>query len=66
MTTFNQKTWEDAYNESFVGGLLGASLAGPIGSFSSFLLVILALSIIANNIPNMYSLALTFQVSAPG
>ncbi|KAJ3733283.1 permease for cytosine/purines, uracil, thiamine, allantoin-domain-containing protein [Lentinula guzmanii] len=62
MTTFNQKTtWADAYAENSVGGLLGAGLAGPMGGFGSFLLVIMALSIIANNIPNMYSLALTFQ-----
>lgn len=64
MTTFTQKaTWEDAYNNSSVGGLLGAGLSGPMGGFGSFLLVIMALSIISNNIPNMYSLALTFQVS---
>ncbi|KAJ3859964.1 permease for cytosine/purines, uracil, thiamine, allantoin-domain-containing protein [Lentinula novae-zelandiae] len=62
MTPFNQKTtWADAYAENSVGGLLGAGLAGPMGGFGSFLLVIMALSIIANNIPNMYSLALTFQ-----
>ncbi|KAJ3811650.1 permease for cytosine/purines, uracil, thiamine, allantoin-domain-containing protein [Lentinula aff. lateritia] len=62
MTTFAQKTtWEDAYNDNSVGGLLGAGLAGPMGGFGSFLLVILAMSIVANNIPNMYSLALTFQ-----
>ncbi|KAJ4481921.1 permease for cytosine/purines, uracil, thiamine, allantoin-domain-containing protein [Lentinula aciculospora] len=62
MSTFNQKTtWADAYAENSVGGLLGAGLAGPMGGFGSFLLVIMALSIIANNIPNMYSLALTFQ-----
>ncbi|GBE79480.1 Purine-cytosine permease fcyB [Sparassis crispa] len=62
MTTFvNKSTWEDAYNTNSVGGLLGAGLAGPMGGFGRFLLVILSLSIIANNIPNIYSLALTFQ-----
>jgi NCS1 nucleoside transporter family len=62
MTTFGQKsTWQDAYNSNSVGGLLGAGLAGPMGGFGSFLLVVMALSIVANNIPNMYSLALTFQ-----
>ncbi|KAH7870293.1 permease for cytosine/purines, uracil, thiamine, allantoin-domain-containing protein [Lentinula edodes] len=62
MSTFNQKTtWADAYAENSVGGLLGAGLAGPMGGFGSFLLVIMALSIIATNIPAMYSLALTFQ-----
>ncbi|SGY60748.1 BQ5605_C007g04480 [Microbotryum silenes-dioicae] len=62
MATFKQKsTWEDAYNSHHLGGLLGAPLVGPMGGFGRFLLVILGLSIIANNIPNMYSFALTFQ-----
>lgn len=43
------------------GGLLAAA-AQPLGPFGSFLLVILALSIIANNIPNAYSLGLSMQV----
>lgn len=63
MTTFAQKTtWHDAYTDNSVGGLLGAGLSGTMGGFGSFLLVVMALSIVANNIPNMYSLALTFQV----
>ncbi|KAH9844159.1 permease for cytosine/purines, uracil, thiamine, allantoin-domain-containing protein [Rhodofomes roseus] len=62
MTTLTAKTtWADAYDASSVGGLLGAGLTGPMGGFGRFLLVILSLSIIANNIPNIYSLALTFQ-----
>ncbi|KIK56239.1 hypothetical protein GYMLUDRAFT_247991 [Collybiopsis luxurians FD-317 M1] len=62
MTTFNQKTtWEDAFNDNSIGGLLGAGLAGPMGGFGSFLLVVIALSVVAGNIVNVYSLALTFQ-----
>ncbi|KIK56243.1 hypothetical protein GYMLUDRAFT_47261 [Collybiopsis luxurians FD-317 M1] len=62
MTTFNQKTtWEDAFNDNSIGGLLGAGLAGPMGGFGSFLLVLMALSVVAGNILNVYSLALTFQ-----
>lgn len=62
MTTFNEKTtWADAYTNGSVGGLLGAPLVGTMGGFGKFLLVLMALSIIANNIPNIYSLALTFQ-----
>ncbi|KZT12599.1 uncharacterized protein LAESUDRAFT_7689 [Laetiporus sulphureus 93-53] len=62
MTTLAAKsTWEDAYNENSVGGLIGAGLTGPMHGFGGFLLVIISLSIIANNIPNIYSLALTFQ-----
>ncbi|GAA5965402.1 hypothetical protein JCM21900_004784 [Sporobolomyces salmonicolor] len=62
MSTFaNKPTWEDAYNDQGLGGLLGAPLIGPMGGFGRFLLVVLAISIIANNIPNVYSFALTFQ-----
>lgn len=51
MTTFNQKTtWGEAYDNESIGGLLGATLVGPMGGFGSFLMVILGLSIIANNV----------------
>lgn len=61
MTTFESKTtWGVDYDEFGLGGLLGAPLSA-MGGFGKFLLVILALSIVANNIPNMYSFALTFQ-----
>ncbi|KAI9653683.1 MAG: hypothetical protein M1831_005711 [Alyxoria varia] len=50
------------YAESGAGGLLGAVLIPPLGGFGKFCLVILALSIIANNCPNIYSVALTAQV----
>lgn len=52
----------DGYLESGSGGLLGAVLFPPLGRFGKFCLVILALSIIANNCPNIYSVALTVQV----
>ena len=53
--------WLDAYNSGSVGGLIGAVLA-PVGGFGKFCLVLLALSIVANNIPNNYSLGLSAQV----
>lgn len=43
------------------GELFGAALS-PLGGFGSVLMVFLALSIVANNIPNDYSLALSIQV----
>ncbi|KAJ5604830.1 hypothetical protein N7510_009984 [Penicillium lagena] len=49
------------YQTSGNGGLLGAVLE-PLGGFGKFCLVILALSIIANNCPNIYSVSLTLQV----
>ncbi|KAI8943342.1 hypothetical protein NX059_001359 [Plenodomus lindquistii] len=47
---------------SGTGGLLGAVLFEPLGGFGKFCVVILALSIVANNCPNIYSFALTVQV----
>ena len=46
---------------SGVGDLLTRA-AQPLGGFGTFLLVLLALSIVANNIPNDYSLGLSMQV----
>jgi NCS1 nucleoside transporter family len=51
----------EGYNASSNGGLLAAVL-DPLGGFGKFCLVILALSIIANNCPNIYSVSLTLQV----
>lgn len=50
------------YKKSGSGGLLGAVLIPPFGRFGQFCLVVLALSIIANNCPNIYSVSLTAQV----
>lgn len=44
------------------GGDLMAAAAQPLGGLGSALLILLALSIIANNIPNAYSLGLSMQV----
>ncbi|KAJ1560562.1 purine-cytosine permease [Cladochytrium tenue] len=42
------------------GGILSAVLA-PWGGFGKFLMVLIALSIVANNVPNDYSLGLSMQ-----
>ena len=52
----------DGYAASGVGGLLAAVLFPPLGRFGQFCLLVLALSIIANNCPNMYSLTFSMQV----
>jgi len=59
-TTANDE-WATAYKTGSVGGLIGAVLA-PVGGFGKFCLVLLAFSIVANNIPNNYSLGLSAQV----
>ncbi|KAF2727763.1 hypothetical protein EJ04DRAFT_517053 [Polyplosphaeria fusca] len=63
-TTLNDgnNRYMDGYLASGTGGLLGAVLFPPLGGFGKFCLIILALSIVANNCPNIYSVALTMQV----
>lgn len=60
--TVNNKAYLDAYNENAVGGLLGQVLFPHLGTFGKFCLVILALSIIGNNCPNIYSLTFSLQI----
>jgi NCS1 nucleoside transporter family len=58
----NVPAWKAGFgNTGDVGGLLSA-VVSPLGGFGKFLLVLLALSIVANNIPNDYSLGLSVQV----
>ncbi|TMW67604.1 hypothetical protein Poli38472_011224 [Pythium oligandrum] len=54
--------YAEGYAASGSGGLLAAVLVPPLGGFGKFCLVLLALSIIANNCPNIYSVSLTLQV----
>ena len=54
------------YDDAGIGGLLGAVLIPPLGRFGQFCLVMLGLSIIANNCPNIYSVSLTLQLLARG
>jgi len=54
-------TTAPALNGKLGGALFSAALS-PMGGFGNLLLVFLTLSIIANNIPNDYSLALSIQV----
>ncbi|CAI7595374.1 hypothetical protein N7533_003781 [Penicillium manginii] len=50
------------YQDNGVGGLLGALLFPRVGGFGKFCVIILALSIVANNCPNIYSVSLTLMV----
>ena len=65
-TTINIEDMSNPYTEGYenagIGGLLGAVLFPPLGRFGEFCLIVLALSIVANNCPNIYSLALSLQV----
>jgi NCS1 nucleoside transporter family len=56
--------WGKAFNGS-VGGLLSNAVS-PLGSvFGTIFLILIALSVIANNVPNDYSLGLSMQVLGP-
>lgn len=54
----------DGYNKSHIGGLIAAVIVPSLGKFGQFCLVVLALSIIANNCPNIYSVGLSLQLLA--
>ncbi|KAK4694860.1 hypothetical protein P7C71_g2793, partial [Lecanoromycetidae sp. Uapishka_2] len=57
-------SYSDGYSQSGIGGLLAAVLFPPLGRFGQFCLIILALSIIANNCPNIYSVTFSLQLMA--
>lgn len=56
----NEAAFADAYNSRQVGGVMGEALI-PIHGFGKFLLALLALSVIACNLVNLYSLAFMCQ-----
>ena len=55
-------SYAEGYEKAGIGGLLAAVLFPPLGHFGRFCLVILALGIIANNCPNIYSLTFSLQL----
>ncbi|QLG73859.1 hypothetical protein HG535_0F03700 [Zygotorulaspora mrakii] len=64
MGTFNNTTYADYYNNYSIGGLTYAILVpDSLHGFGQFCCVLLALSTVANNIPNMYSVALSAQAT---
>lgn len=59
----SNQAYADAYNDNHIGGLLAQVLIPHVGNgFGKFCLVIIALSIIGNNCPNIYSLSFSIQV----
>jgi NCS1 nucleoside transporter family len=58
----NNPAYADAYSTNAVGGLLHQVLVPPLGGFGKFCVVILALSIVGNNCPNIYSLTFSLQI----
>lgn len=60
--TINNPDYANAYTDNAVGGLLAQVLFPRLHGFGKFCLVILALSIIGNNCPNIYSLGFSLQI----
>lgn len=60
--TVSNQAYADAYANNAIGGLLHQVLVPHLGKFGEFCLVILALSIIGNNCPNIYSLSFSIQI----
>ncbi|KIW69815.1 hypothetical protein PV04_02142 [Phialophora macrospora] len=56
------QAYADAYATDAVGGLLHEVLVPPLGGFGKFCVIILALSIVGNNTPNVYSVTFSMQV----
>ncbi|CAK9439525.1 uncharacterized protein LODBEIA_P36250 [Lodderomyces beijingensis] len=55
-------TWDELYTSNSVGGLVyGILVVDSLHGFGQFCCVVLALSTVANNVPNMYSMALSAQ-----
>ncbi|KAF8928911.1 hypothetical protein BGZ58_009305 [Dissophora ornata] len=58
----NNPAWNEIYldGEAGLGSVLGVSLSS-LGGFGKFLVFLLALSVVSNNVPNTYSAALSIQ-----
>jgi len=58
--TITNPAYVNAFGDGDTGALI-AQVLSPWGGFGKFILVLLALSVIANNIPNTYSAGLSIQ-----
>ncbi|KAJ7715703.1 hypothetical protein B0H14DRAFT_3013720 [Mycena olivaceomarginata] len=58
----SNEAWAAAYEADELGGLLGAVLIPVVGNFGRFCIVLLVLSVVADNIINVYSMGLSISV----
>lgn len=56
--------WENGYDANLIGGVLAAMLSSA-GGFGSFVVVVLALTLLGNIAGSMYSITLNFQTLVP-
>lgn len=62
MGAVHDPTWAEYYEKNAMGGLTYAILVpNSVHGFGEFCCVLLAMSTVANNIPNMYTIALSMQ-----
>lgn len=62
--TLTNDRWAELYKTESIGGLVyGILVEDSLHGFGEFLCVLLALSTVANNIPNMYSVGLSGQAA---
>ncbi|KAJ9568784.1 uncharacterized protein HLK63_C00055 [Nakaseomyces glabratus] len=62
MCAVNNSKWMELYNEFQIGGVTYALLVpNSLHGFGKFCCVILAMSTVANNVPSMYTIALSVQ-----
>ncbi|KAL2127639.1 hypothetical protein VTI74DRAFT_10370 [Chaetomium olivicolor] len=62
--TPNVPTWQSAYDQTLVGGVLAAMLS-PVGGFGKFLVVLLSFSLLGNLAATSYSVTLNLQLLLP-
>ncbi len=60
----NVPSWQAAYDETLVGGVMAAMLA-PAGGFGKFLVVLLSFSLLGNLAATSYSVTLNLQLLLP-
>jgi NCS1 nucleoside transporter family len=60
--TANNTDYANAYFDNAIGGVLAQVLVPPLGKFGQFCLVVLALSTVGNNCPNIYSITFSLQI----
>ncbi|CAI4060339.1 hypothetical protein SKDZ_05G1380 [Saccharomyces kudriavzevii ZP591] len=64
MAALNDPTWKAYYDKNSMGGVIYAILVpNSLNGFGQFCCVLLALSTVANNVPGMYTVALSVQAS---
>jgi purine-cytosine permease-like protein len=60
----NNPSWQAAYDENLIGGVL-AAMVSRLGGFGKFVVVVLSLTLLGNTAGTMYAITLNFQTLVP-